>query len=193
MHVDKETISELWLVLEIVQRKKEIIMIRNIRALVVVLIASLFSVSCADMNYSKEQIGQVGGAAAGALLGYNIIGKGDGRYVGAALGGLAGYLAGKTIGKNMDEADKQRLVQATEQGLKKEPGSTYKDRWSNDNRTYETRVTSRNPYTRGSDWQHCKDFTQETSVIIDGKREIAQQSGTACYDSTKGGWVIQSQ
>lgn len=164
-------------------------MILEKRTIALIVIATFGIGGCADMNYSKEQIGGVGGSVAGALIGYNLIGGGNGRYLGAALGGLAGYLAGKTIGKHMDDQDRERLVSATDTGLRREPGRTYEESWKNGDRTYETRITPQDSYARGN--AQCKHFTQETVVMVDSKREIAQQQGTACYDRTQNLWIVQ--
>lgn len=147
------------------------IMIHNARLFIVLVIVAICGAGCTNINYSKEHIGHV---------------------VGPTLDGSVVYLAGKSISKSMDDEDQRRLLSATDTGLRKDIGQTYSDRWLNDNRVYETRVTPKGAYIRGSDWQHCKNFTQDTSVIIDRKREIAQQNCAACYDQSKG-WVIQPQ
>ncbi len=170
-------------------------MIHKICSFITFIVAVVLTASCADMNtnYSKEQIGKVGGATVGAILGYNLIGSGNGRYLGAAVGGLAGYLAGKVIGKNMDNQDQERLIRATDHGLGNQPGQMYRDSWKNGSRSYETRVTPQDSYVRRSDHQWCKHFTQETTVITNGNREVARQDGVGCYDTKQNGWVVQAQ
>lgn len=179
--------------LENISHKKEIVMIYKMRPLGTLIIIAMFIIGCADMNYSEEQRKKAGGIGIGAALEYNLIGKDKIYSFPVATNGLAGCLAGKTISTNMDAEDQLRLIRATDEGLRKEPFNTHRDRWANDGRTYETRVTSQNPYIRGSDWQRCKNFTQETTAKIDGRSEFAQQHNTACFDPAKNDWVIEQE
>jgi len=63
---------------------------------------------------SKTQTGAGIGAIAGAILGASVS---HDKTKGALLGGLLGGLAGAGIGKYLDEKDKQRLAQSTEQTI----------------------------------------------------------------------------
>lgn len=168
-------------------------MIYRIRPLGTLMISAMFIIGCADMNYSEEQHKKAEGIVIGAVLGYNLIGKDKVYSLPTATNGLAERLAGKTISTNMDEEDRLRLIRATDEGLRKKPFNTYRDRWTSDGRMYETHVTFQNPYIRGSDWQRCKNFTQETIAKINGRNEIVQQHNAACFDPTKDDWVIEQE
>lgn len=64
----------------------------------------------------KEDLGAALGAIGGALLGAKVAGS-DNRWLGAALGGAAGFYAGKMIGRNLDERDRQALAARTVEAL----------------------------------------------------------------------------
>lgn len=64
----------------------------------------------------KEDMGAALGAIGGALLGAKAAG-GKNRWLGAALGGAAGFYAGKMIGRNLDERDRQALAARTVEAL----------------------------------------------------------------------------
>lgn len=168
-------------------------MIYRIRPLGTLMISAMFIIGCAGIDYSEEQRKKAGGIEIGAVLGYNLIGRNKVYSFPVVNNSLVVSLAGKTISTNMNEEDQLRLIQATDEGLRKKPFNTYRDRWVNDGRTYETRVTFQNPYIRGSDWQRCKNFTQETIAKINGRNEIVQQHNAACFDPTKDDWVIEQE
>ena len=168
-------------------------MIYKMRLLGTLIIIAMFIIGCAGIDYSEEQRKKAGGIEIGPVLGYNLIGKNKVYSFPVVNNSLVVSLAGKTISTNMDEEDQLRLIRATDEGLRKKPFNTYRDRWANDGRTYETRVTFQNPYIRGRDWQRCNNFTQETTAKKDGRGEFAQQHNTACFDPAKDDWVIQQQ
>ena len=64
----------------------------------------------------KEDMGAALGAIGGALLGAKVAGDNN-RWLGAALGGAAGFYAGKMIGRNLDERDRQALAARTVEAL----------------------------------------------------------------------------
>ena len=70
------------------------------------LTSALLLTACATGG-PNETGGTLLGAAGGALLGSQI-GGGSGQIVGAAVGTLGGALIGKTIGKNMDNNERNK-------------------------------------------------------------------------------------
>src|SRR5262249_12312890 len=79
-----------------------------------VLISSCDTTGTGSTGPSKTQTGAGVGAIAGALLGASVS---HDKTKGALLGGLLGGLAGAGIGKYLDEKDKQRLAQSTQQTI----------------------------------------------------------------------------
>lgn len=55
-------------------------------------------------NLNKKNVGTLGGAVAGGLIG-STVGKGSGQMVAIAAGALLGSLAGHTIGASLDKQD----------------------------------------------------------------------------------------
>ncbi len=77
------------------------------------LVALLALTSCTGMGVQrgkKGQVGGVGGAAAGAIIGQAIGHNTGGTLIGTAVGGLLGYI----FGNEMDKADAQQLADIAE-------------------------------------------------------------------------------
>jgi uncharacterized protein YgiM (DUF1202 family) len=73
--------------------------------------------SCADTNqFSKTQIGAALGTLAGAAAGAAASGKGD-KTKGVLIGAMLGGLAGGAVGNMLDERDRARLAQSTEEAI----------------------------------------------------------------------------
>lgn len=83
------------------------------RKTIVVMLASSLSVAgCKTLEtMSKEDFGTAAGAIAGAILGNKA--GGDNKELATVLGAAAGAYLGKTIGRMLDERDRQRLAQST--------------------------------------------------------------------------------
>lgn len=92
------------------------------RKIVWVLIGMLLS-SCASME-KKEDVATVFGAIIGGVLGAKI-GKGDGRIAGAVIGTIAGGMLGKQFGAYLDEQDRKRIVEASENAIRDGKESVY--------------------------------------------------------------------
>lgn len=76
---------------------------------------SLTAASCAENGpMSKAQVGAAVGALTGAAVGAS---ASHDKTKGALIGGLVGGLVGGVIGKALDEKDKQRLAQSTQQTI----------------------------------------------------------------------------
>ncbi len=86
---------------------------------VAILAAALLVAACQGMN-NEQQGGLIGagaGAVGGGLLGHALGGGAVGTILGAGLGGLAGWYVGTTIGKSLDEQERQRASAATKKLL----------------------------------------------------------------------------
>ena len=143
-------------------------------SIVILVIASLFLVSCADMN--KAQKGAVGGAAGGALIGQIIGHNTEATLIGAAVGTMLGYI----VGNEMDKYDREQLNHVYDRGVS---GST--SRWVNPDTGNQYQVTPQPAYTGPSN-AVCR--KAELQAIIDGKQETTYS--TACRDEY-GHWVLQ--
>ena len=66
---------------------------------------------------THETIGEIGGGAAGALIGSQI-GGGSGRMVATAVGTLVGAKLGGYLGKEISKAEEARILQAVNASLK---------------------------------------------------------------------------
>lgn len=124
------------------------------------------------------------GGATGALIGSRF-GGGEGQVLATVLGAGAGALIGNKIGASMDETDKLKAHQVTNQSLEtSRTGAT--STWRNpDNGHYGT-VTPKKTFTR-NDGKQCREYTQ--TVTIGGKTHEAY--GTACRQDD-GTWKIAS-
>ena len=71
---------------------------------------------CQTQEQSGALIGGAGGAIAGGVIGH-AIGGNAGTAIGAILGGGAGMLVGSSIGRRLDDQDRQRAEYATQQAL----------------------------------------------------------------------------
>ncbi len=130
------------------------------------LIASLVILTAC--NPTKQDIGTLVGAGAGAFVGSQI-GNGTGQLAAVAIGALLGGYIGGSIGQNMDELDRYR----TNSTLENTPtGSTVA--WNNPDSNIDYKVTPTKTYEDASG--PCRDYT--TEAVIEGRAEIVH--GTAC-------------
>ncbi|MDL0429808.1 SH3 domain-containing protein [Marinobacter sp. TBZ242] len=79
--------------------------------------ASFTMSSCRTMEtVSKEDIGTVAGAIGGAWVGHRV--GGDNKTLATAVGAAGGALIGRTIGRMLDERDRQRLSASTHETIR---------------------------------------------------------------------------
>ena len=147
-------------------------------ALATVMVAAA---GCADyQNRPRQTGGTLIGAAAGGLAGAQF-GGGSGQLAATAVGVLLGGLLGSEVGKSMDDVDRIRATQASEQALN--TGQTI--RWENANTGNSGAVI---PVRSGTDTQTgalCREYQQ--TVTVGGKQE--QAYGTACRQAD-GSWKV---
>ncbi len=139
--------------------------------------------ACQNMQDNpKQSVGTLLGAGLGALAGSQI-GSGKGQLAAVAIGALGGAWLGSEIGKSMDQVDRAAAERTAQASLERNP-SGQTSSWSNPDSGHSGTFTPVNVY-QSDDGQNCREY--ETSVIIDGQREVAH--GRACrqYDGT---WKI---
>jgi surface antigen len=131
--------------------------------------------------FSKENMGGVGGAVVGGVLGSNV-GGGKGKLAATAVGAILGGLAGQSIGRSLDKADQMYANQAFGSAATAPIGQTIN--WNNPNSGNSGTVT---PLRQGrtASGGVCRQFEQ--TIIIGGKAE--KGVGTACQNSD-GTWQI---
>lgn len=144
--------------------------------MLICIFTSISLVGCENMN--KQDIGTVGGALAGGLLGSQF-GKGGGQLVAIGVGAVAGAFLGGAIGKSMDDTDKLKMQNALERTPVGQPAY-----WENERTgaTY-TVVPVRNVTVE--DNQYCREY--RTTADIGGKKQ--QVYGTACRQPD-GSWQV---
>ena len=133
--------------------------------------------------FNKQNIGGVGGALAGGLLGSQV-GGGSGRLWASGAGVLLGALAGSEIGKSLDRADQTYMSQAYSKALSAPVGNniTWSNPESGNSGNYVTTRTGRT-----ANGGVCREYHQ--TIIVGGKSQ--QGVGQACQQSD-GSWQIVS-
>lgn len=141
------------------------------KTLPLLLISTSLLVAC---NPTKENIGQVGGAVVGGVIGSKV---GDGGTLMTIGGALAGAWLGGYLGKQMDDNDRRQTNNALEKAKTNQPVA-----WTNPDNGNQYTVTPTRTYQEQS--QPCRDFV--TEAVINGKKETIK--GKACRQSD-GTWV----
>lgn len=150
---------------------------------VVLIIFAFLLVGCTQPMGSKEGVGTILGATAGAALGSNV-GKGQGNVVAIAIGTLAGALFGQEIGRSLDRADRIAMGQNAQYSLEYSR-SNETTRWHNPDSGNSGSMTPLRTYQQTG--QYCREYRQ--TVIVGGERQNAY--GTACRQPD-GSWVINN-
>jgi surface antigen len=134
---------------------------------------------------TKQTIGTLGGAGAGAFIGSQI-GHGTGNLAATAIGGLLGAFIGSEVGKSLDRADQQYMQRTTQTSL--ENGNIGQAMpWKNPESGHSGTVTPVKTYQTSSG-EYCREFQQ--TVTVGGQSQ--QAYGTACRQPD-GTWKIVSQ
>ena len=128
-------------------------------------------------NVSNQDVGTVGGAVLGGLIGSQL---GGGMGSVAAMGGgmVLGAMLGGKIGQSMDEVDRMKMRRA----LERTP-TNQTTRWVNPDNGRHYAVTPKRTYQR--EGQPCREYT--TTAIIGGKKQ--EIYGTACR-TAEGSWRV---
>lgn len=145
----------------------------------------LLSACSGSFSYSKEETGQIIGAAAGGILGATI-GKGRGRAAATVLGVIIGTAVGQSVGRTLDDADRAAIRKADEQAKTAPIGERIV--WNNpESGNHGEVVATREGYSERG--RYCREF--QTVVVIGGKEEAAY--GTACRQPDGSWQVVNSE
>ena len=154
----------------------------SLRTIIIALTMTLQTFGCATGLSQKERIGSIIGAATGATVGA-VLGSGKGRLVATAAGPFIGFLIGSEIGRYLDQADRDAMVETTQYTLENVPiGQT--ESWSNPDSGNKGSVTPTRSYKRNNG-QQCREFTQR--VEVEARSE--EQHATACKQAD-GTWKL---
>ncbi len=148
------------------------------------LLVVLFGVgACAEAQQNpKGAVGAVIGGVGGGLLG-STVGGGKGRLALTAIGTLAGALLGHQVGKSMDDVDRLKSRQATQQALETLPSGTAAT-WRSPDSGNSGQITPQRTYV-DPQGQNCREF--QHIVTIGGNTETVV--GRACRQSD-GTWRV---
>lgn len=151
------------------------------RIFVVFSIIGALLLSACEEGREREQAGTLIGAAAGALLGREVVGGS----VGMVIGAVAGAYLGGQLGKKLDEKDRRAMEYTTQQALSSsDAGAT--SRWTNPDSGNSGTVTPQQAFTN-DDGQECREFQQ--TVTVESETQTAY--GTACRQPD-GTWRVVS-
>jgi surface antigen len=161
-------------------------MISSLRSKAVVALTALVLVTGCTEGMggmgTKQTVGTLGGATAGAVIGSQF-GSGDGRIAAAAIGTLLGAWAGNEIGSSLDKADQAAAGQAINTAYAAPVGQTI--RWNNpDSGNSGTITTTRDGYSQSGGY--CREYQQ--TINVGGRQQTAY--GTACQNQD-GTWQVQ--
>lgn len=156
----------------------------NLRIGLMAVCLSMLLVACAGDPNRKQKMGALLGAAIGGLAGSQI-GDGRGNKAAIAVGAILGAMAGSAIGRQLDEADLQKMAQTTRTSLRQDPVGTSRT-WQSDQNNISGTVTPLRDY-KNTDGTVCRDYRQ--TVTMDGQTQ--EQIGTACRQMD-GSWSLNS-
>jgi surface antigen len=150
----------------------------KIRHLVVAAMAAVFLASCGPGGMSRQDSGTLIGAVGGGVIG-NQFGSGKGRVAATAAGIILGGIIGNQIGRDLDEEERRRAMeaeyQALEYGRDNEPR-----RWRGQRDGYYGTVKPGRRYSYQG--QTCREYEHE--VFINGRPEIVRGKACRQYDGT---------
>ncbi len=142
----------------------------------IAVVCSIFLLTSCAGNPNRAQVGGVGGAGAGAIIGQAIGHDTEATLLGAAIGGMLGYI----VGNEMDKYDRQELNHVYERGVS---GQT--TAWVNPDKGTQYQVTPQPAY-KGPGNRICR--RAEITAIINGRPE--KTFTTACRDDY-GQWQLK--
>ena len=147
-------------------------------------LALILALGACETGGTKQTIGTIGGAGAGALLGSQF-GGGSGKLAMIGLGTLAGALVGGSVGKSLDSADRMAAQNAERQAYAAPIGDTIT--WNNPQSGNRGTITpTRDGYTNSG--SYCREF--QNTIMVGGEQKRGY--GTACRQPD-GSWKIISE
>ena len=134
-------------------------------------------------NKNSLAAGAVVGAVVGGLIGYNLIGKGDGRWIGALLMGAAGAAGGYWAADYLTNQDKMAMQKSAHDSLSyASTGETVT--WKGESSETHGSFTPTRTYLNNQG-QICRDF----EITLSAGEDTREGSQTACRKET-GDWII---
>ena len=147
-------------------------------------LALILALGACETGGTKQTIGTIGGAGAGARLGSQF-GGGSGKLAMIGLGTLAGALVGGSVGKSLDSADRMAAQNAERQAYAAPIGDTIT--WNNPQSGNRGTITpTRDGYTNSG--SYCREF--QNTIMVGGEQKRGY--GTACRQPD-GSWKIISE
>lgn len=154
----------------------------------ILLVACLPLALASCENVDRQQIGTIGGAAAGAVAGRAIGGSGTSGTIGTIVGAIAGGYLGSEIGKSLDNKDRDELGTTTQRALDTgNIGQAYN--WTNPDTGNRGSITPTSRSYARAEGNNCRDFN--TTVTLNEGR-TSSNAGTACKQAD-GSWRIVSR
>lgn len=133
----------------------------------------------------KRAIGTVGGALLGALIGYEFLGGGQGRWLGALALGAAGAYGGQMLADRLTRFDKTAMQETAYHTLSDAPAGD-SGAWANPNTGTNGSITPVRTFL-DSQGRICREY--EAEVQVDGETHTAREA--ACQTAA-GHWVMYS-
>ena len=127
----------------------------------VVALGVLGAAACQQGAGQKEQIGTIGGAIIGGLLGAQV-GSGGGQLAAVAAGTLLGAFIGQDIGASLDNADQLYAERAARDSLENAPTGTTST-WENPDNQHSGTFTPTDTYYR-DEYTPCREYQQTVTI-----------------------------
>ncbi len=143
------------------------------------LVAGFALLASGCSNLTQEEVGTASGAAMGILVG-SLFGDGAGKVVAMTVGGVVGGLAGKSVGRDLDEADRQKAQTAAFRAANAETAERVD--WASDEKAGIGGYAEPAGKAEVSDGKICKDVRKV--YVLDGR----EQSETSRFCFRNGRW-----
>jgi surface antigen len=156
-------------------------------ALILCVALVLPTAACLTPNSSRDDklaSGTIAGAAAGALIGYQLIGGGaTGPWIAALVLGVAGGYAGYTVTDRLTLWDRQAMKETAYYSLTEAPAGETAS-WRNPDTGSNGTITPLRSYV-DAEGRICRDYA--ATIYVEGENFDGQE--TACRNAV-GAWVI---
>jgi surface antigen len=142
--------------------------------------------ACLTPNSSREDklaTGTLAGIAAGALIGYELIGHGTGQWVAALVLGAAGGYAGYEVTDRLTQLDRRAMQETAYYSLSEAPAGETAS-WDNPRTGSRGTITPLRTYVDGQG-RLCRDYA--ATIEVEGESYDGEE--TACRNAV-GAWVV---
>lgn len=159
---------------------------RRLGAAAVAFMMLAATTGCISPDSSREDklaTGTIGGALAGALIGYQLIGSGTGQWVAALVLGAAGGYAGYEVTDRLTVWDRRAMQETAYYSLSEGPAGETRS-WSNPDTGTGGTITPLRTYVDG-EGRLCRDYA--ATIEVEGETYDGEE--TACRNAV-GAWVV---